>query len=102
MNRKGSSGVSQKDHLAQVAKVKGRMPPEMIPPEFPDVASHVWETFVQLHNGRTVGMGSPNPISWEAIQAWCNLTGIVLSPWEIETVKELDMLWLRISAKDNS
>ena len=54
-----------------------------------------------LHSGRTYGMSGPNPLTWEGIAAWCNLTGIVLSSWELETVKALDMAWVGAMNEDN-
>ena len=92
--------MSGREHLEQVAKVKGEVPQEFIGPDFPDVSAHVWEAFLGLHSGRTYGMSGPNPLTWEAIQAWCNLTGIVLSSWELETVKALDMTWVRVMNED--
>jgi len=56
---------------------------------------------MSMHSGRSYGMSGPDPLTWEGIQAWCNLTGIVLSSWELETVKALDMLWVRATNKDN-
>jgi len=75
----------------------GRTPPELVAPEFPDIVSHVWEAFLDLHKGRSYGMSGGNPLTWTDIQAWCNLTGIVLSSWEVNTIKALDMAWVRIS-----
>ena len=92
--------MSGREHLEQVAKVKGETPQELIGPEFPDVSVHVWDAFMRLHSGRTYGMSGPNPLTWECIQAWCNLTGIVLSSWELETIKALDMSWVRVMNED--
>ena len=75
----------------------GHTPPELVAPEFPDIVSHVWEAFLDLHKGRSYGMSGGNPLTWTDIAAWCNLTGIVLSSWEVNTIKALDMAWVRIS-----
>jgi len=79
----------------------GKVPKELEPPEFPDVATYVWEIFMHLHSGRTYGMSGANPLTWEGIQAWCNLNGIVLSSWELETVKALDTTWVRTMNEGN-
>jgi len=101
LNKTNKQGASQRELLEQVAKSTGRTPKELIGPEFPDVSAHVWSAFMALHSGRTYGMSGPNPLTWEGIAAWCNLTGIVLSSWELETVKALDMAWVKAMNEDN-
>lgn len=103
---KGGKGkTTERDHLEQVAKQLGKELQEVEQANadaiFPDVASHIWTTFLQLHEGRTYGMSGPNPISYDIIKAWCDLTGITLTPWEIETVKSLDNLWIKTIGEEN-
>lgn len=86
-----------REQLEQVAKQTGRTPPELIAPDFPDRAAYVWEVFLDMHTGRTYGMSGPNPLSWGDIKAWCDLRGIVLLSWEVDILKALDMLWVRIA-----
>jgi len=92
--------VTQREHLEQVEKMLGEAPPELISPDFPDVAAHLWAAFLDIHKGRSYGMSGGNPRSWSDIAAWCNLTGIVLSSWDVETIKALDMAWVRSSNED--
>lgn len=97
---KGSKGnTTERDHLEQVAKQLGKQLEEIEQSNaeaiFPDAASHIWSTFIELHNGRTYGMSGPNPLSYDIIKAWCDLTGIDLSPWEIDIIKSLDNLWIK-------
>lgn len=100
LSQTDKNGVSQREHLEQVAKAMGRAPDALFGPQMPDVALHVWEAFLDLHKGRTYGMGGPNPLTHEGIVAWCNLTGIALSLWELEVIRELDMLWVRMMNED--
>jgi len=83
-----------REHLEQVEKSTGKTPEELIGPEFPDIVAHVWAAFLDLHKGRSYGMSGGNPLTWSDIAAWCNLTGIVLSSWEVDTIKALDMAWV--------
>tara|TARA_R110000787_G_scaffold131812_2_gene243969 strand:+ start:246 stop:581 length:336 start_codon:yes stop_codon:yes gene_type:complete len=110
MGRKVSGGKGKKatesDHLAQVAKQLGK---ELADVEqanadaiFPDVASHLWATFIELHDGRTYGMSGPNPISYDIIKAWCDITGVDLSPWEVTIIKSLDNLWIKITSEEDN
>jgi len=97
---KGSKGkATERDHLEQVAKQLGTQLAEVEKANanaiFPDVASHLWATFIELHDGRTYGMSGPNPISYDIIKAWCDLSGIDLSYWEVEIIKSLDNLWIK-------
>ena len=91
--------MSKREHLEQVAKQTGR-DDILAGPPIPDCASHVWELFLELHKGRTYGMSGPNPLSYGDIAAWCNLTGIALSSWEVGVIKTLDMAWMKAMNED--
>jgi len=67
---------------------------------FPDAASHLWSVFIQLHKGRTYGMNGPNPISYELIHNWSNISGITLDYWEVDIMQSLDMIWIEASSKE--
>jgi hypothetical protein len=48
-------------------------------------------------------MGNLHPISYLEIQAYCNLMGIDLDPFEIETVRLMDMTLINeLNALNNS
>ena len=68
---------------------------------FPDAASHLWFTFLQLHKGRTYGMNGPNPISYDLIVNWAKLSGITLEYWEIEIMQSLDNIWMDTTSKES-
>ena len=91
-----ASGVSEREHLEQVEKATGKRPAALDGPPLPEIADPVWTTFASLHARRNSGMEGPQPLSYEAILAWCNLYGIRLSLWEMEVIEALDALWLRI------
>lgn len=104
MGRKVKGKSTERDHLAQVAKQLGKEVDDVekfnSDALFPDAASHIWVAFLELHDGRTYGMSGPNPISYDIIKAWCDLTSVQLSPWEIETIKSLDNLWIKITGEE--
>ena len=107
MGRKVSGGkgkATEADHLAQVAKQLGTDLKEVEQANadaiFPDVASHLWATFIELHDGRTYGMSGPNPLSYDIIKSWCELTGVDLSPWEVTIIKSLDNIWITITSEE--
>lgn len=105
MGRKVKGKTTEADHLAQVAKQLGKSLDDIEQSNsdalFPDIASYVWATFLSLHDGRTYGMSGPNPISYDIIKAWCDLYGVELNPWEIDTIKALDNLWIKTTSEEN-
>tara|TARA_R110000796_G_C14320845_1_gene407804 strand:+ start:275 stop:541 length:267 start_codon:yes stop_codon:yes gene_type:complete len=88
-----------------VAKQLGKTPEEIEDYNdaclFPDIASHLWSTFIQLHKGRTYGMNGPNPISEQGLYYWSKRSGITLAYWEIEIMQSLDNLWMEITSKES-
>ncbi|MGI9143584.1 MAG: phage tail assembly chaperone [Fluviibacter sp.] len=70
-------------------------------PPFPELAIHIWSAFLELHNGRTYGMSGPNPISYDTVYFWCQMTGIVLTPWELGVVKDLDNEYIKAMGEEN-
>ena len=105
MGRRVKGKTTEADHLAQVAKQLGKSLDDIEQSNsdalFPDIASYVWAAFLSLHDGRTYGMSGPNPISYDIIKAWCDLYGVELNPWEIDTIKALDNLWIKTTSEEN-
>ena len=102
---KGSKGkATERDHLEQVAKQLGKNLEEVEQSNadaiFPDVASHIWAAFNELHDGRTYGMRGPNPISYENISSWCELSGVELQYWEIQIIKSIDNIYIKTISEE--
>ena len=97
---KGTKGkATERDHLEQVAKQLGKQVEEVEQANadaiFPDVASHLWTVFTEIHDGRTYGMSGPNPLSYNDISSWCKLSGIDLQYWEVQIIKSLDSVYIK-------
>ena len=86
-----------RDHLEAVERQIGRKPKELDGPDFPELLAYVWSAFISLNSARTVGFNGPNPISYPDILAWKELTGNSISFWEIEAIKNLDAVYMRVS-----
>jgi hypothetical protein len=56
--------------------------------------SHVWSAFIALSASRTMGFSGPNPISYQEIKTWKELTDTPLSSWEIEAIKRVDVVFM--------
>jgi hypothetical protein len=80
----------------QVEEQTGRTPLPLIGPEFPDEVLHVWSAFLLLNQSRSQGFNGPLPITYQEIDAWLRLTNNRLFPWEIEVVKKLDAVYMRV------
>jgi len=86
--------------LEQVEKQTGRRPKELDGPEFPQLLSHVWSAFLSLNNSRTMATHTANPITFEAIKAFCDLTHTFLSPRDVETIQILDQTYRSVMNRD--
>ena len=89
-----NSQVSRIHHWQQVEKSLGRAPQELKDkPSFPDHLGYLWEHYVTLKNA------SEGAVSFEQIQAFCQLTGEHLLPWEVEAIRALDTAHSQEQAK---
>lgn len=87
LSKTDKTGTTRRAHL----EAAGITEPNEKP--FPDALAYIWEWFCELGSGRNCGMGA-NPLTWEAISAWCDLTGTRPAPWEVRAIKALDAAFL--------
>jgi len=59
--------------------------------------SHVWSAFLTLSNRRSTGFSGPNPITFEQIKAWKELTETPIDAWEIEAIIRLDEVYMGVA-----
>jgi len=64
--------------------------------------SHVWLWFNDLSAARSNNGWGPNPIGFQDIAAWIELTGTIVRSPEIQAILMLDRLWLSEQAKANA
>lgn len=86
------------DHLKKVQDNTGRKIKEL---EFPVIwtdkreemyTGGILALFNELILGRQQGFNGPTTISWTDFNNWVVAMGYVFTPWEIETLKMLDMV----------
>jgi hypothetical protein len=65
-------------------------------PPFPEELEFVWATFLELNSTRGVGMSGPLPLSYQEMKAWLELTGEVLTPYEVEAIKRIDKVYMKV------
>jgi hypothetical protein len=80
-----------------VEKQTGRRPAELEGPEFPYQLSHLWSAFLFLNSGRASGFNGPQGLSFSEIKAWSELTATPVSPVDVEIIKKLDSVFLRVA-----
>jgi len=61
------------------------------------LVAHVWSAFISLSNSRTAGFSGPNPITYEQIKAWKELTETPISSREIEAIMSIDAVYMRVA-----
>jgi hypothetical protein len=94
ISKPDKNGISEREHLEQVERQTGRRPKGLDGPDFPTLLSHIWSAFVALSSGRTMGFSGPNPITYDQIKAWKELTNTPLSSWEVEAIKRVDVIYM--------
>jgi hypothetical protein len=90
------SGVTKRQHLEQVKKATGKTPQGLDIPKLPVSLIYLWQTFVSISAGRQTGYSGPLPLSYTEIKSWIELTGCELTPFEVNSIKRLDNVYLRI------
>lgn len=70
------------------------MPDELRVAPLPASCMPVWEAFCELHSSRMGGMGA-TAISFSELAHWQAVRGVRLTPWEVDTIKALDMTALK-------
>jgi hypothetical protein len=61
-------------------------------PPFPESVAYLWDWFMELDRSRTYGMGGPDPLTYQAIDAWARLTDRHPAPHEVEALFSLDLV----------
>ena len=95
LNTPDKDGTTEREHLEQVERQTGRKLEALVSPEpFPLLLSHVWSAFITLNDSRTAGFSGPNPITYEQIKAWKELTDTQLSSQEVVAIKRVDGVYM--------
>lgn len=74
------------------------MDSRLLGPPVPPVVRELWHTYMQLAASRRTGMGM-SPLTLADIDAWQRLHGVRLTPWELDTVIDLDAASMAALAK---
>lgn len=69
-------------------------------PALPVGCGLLWRDFMALHNGRGSSGYGPAPISYRDLQAFQEVEGVRLEPWEVRAIRRADVAYLEQRAKD--
>jgi len=98
LNKPDKDGITERQHLEQVeGQIGRRLEALESPTVFPQLLSHVWSAFCVLNNSRTAGFSGPNPITYEQIKAWKELTETPVATWEVEAIIRLDTVYMGVA-----
>jgi hypothetical protein len=84
-------GATLRTHLQRAAET-GRVD-ERLFNSCPKGAESLWSAFGQIGRSRPSGFGVA-PISLVEIESWQRLFGVTLTPWEIDTIIEVDAVFV--------
>jgi hypothetical protein len=72
----------------------------LLAPDRPVALAYVFDWWLELSSPRQMGFASANPISFGEIHSWAVLTRRRVSPPEVELLRKLDAIFLRVRADD--
>jgi hypothetical protein len=93
-------GAPLRVHLQRLAQNTGRVDERLQGPGVPRCVAALWGFWLLLTQTRQAGLG-PSPITHQEVRAACDLHGVRLTPWEVETLLQLDGVVIRHSAQQS-
>jgi hypothetical protein len=88
LSQRQPTGGTLRQHLQAAAAATGRADPRLLQ-TVPDGVSALWETYCELSTMRPAGMGV-SAIPGAEYESWQRLSGVQLTPWEVDTLKAMD------------
>jgi hypothetical protein len=67
---------------------------ELEVPPLPSALHYVWRAYLRMRRRKAAGFASFDPIEWPDIQAFINVSGFRLAPWEVELIEAIDDVFL--------
>ncbi|MEH6565550.1 MAG: hypothetical protein V7756_09535 [Halopseudomonas sp.] len=92
MRRPNGSKLTVREQLQNIEK-SGFRPPELDTPPIPAGMEYIWQLYFQIKRGL-------DPLSYQELQSWCQLTRQQLDPAEVEAIMKLDTIVTRVMNND--
>lgn len=93
--RPKDSESTVREHLTAVWEQTGFKPSELDNKEPNPYVLYLLNDFYSLSQSRQYGMSS-NAILYSEIESWLNLSQRKMEMWELEVIKRLDSIWLKV------
>lgn len=95
-----SDGSSLRQHADAIRTRTGSIPEEFESLPLPPIFSHVWSWFIELSRTRSSSGFGANPLNYNEIFAWSQLTGVVPSNIEVTAIMALDLVFMSVQAEE--
>ncbi len=92
-------GVSAQAKLEQYERSSGKHPAALDVPDPPTAGIQVWMWWNEISQGRTENGMARCPMTWLDIQAWANVTGTIIRPWEVRLLRAIDNCFMSVHAR---
>ncbi len=89
----GTKRAAAKDQPPPISRMEKLTRDKIVPQMPPNPMPHIIARLLEIGLTEAAGMGS-GPVSWQAIDAWCNRTGIDLLPWEAKLIRSLSVAYV--------
>lgn len=99
MSKAQADGATLRQHLESIETQTGITPDQLIPFELDDCVKYLWVYFLEMNARRTSNGFGRNPISEEALEAWCRRKDIKLVDFEYQALDALEIMYLNNQAK---
>ena len=90
-----SVGGTRRDAYLSVLRQTGNTPAALIEPVLNKYEDWLLHVFFQINEGRQSGMAGPLPLTFSEIQSFISITATELTPWEVETIKDMDRSYVQ-------
>lgn len=97
LHKRLPDGSTTLQHLQAAAAVTGKADAALLR-RVPRAAAALWEAFCEIASGRPSSMG-PQPVPSTEIESWQRLSGVQLSPWEVDTLRLMDRAAVAVLAE---
>lgn len=88
LSQRQSDGQPLRVHLQAEARATGQ-PHPLLAARVPLPGQGLWDVYCDIASSRPAGLG-PSVVPCSEYVAWQAITGVRLSPWEVDTLRAMD------------